>query len=80
MNPRVAEFFAGIGLVRHAVEQEDFRVVFANDIERSKASIYAANFDDAHFVLDDVGNVRAKVEEKQRKIVAFNRKLVLVIP
>jgi DNA (cytosine-5)-methyltransferase 1 len=60
MTPRVAEFFAGIGLVRHAVEQENFSVVFANDIERSKASIYAANFDDEHFVLDDVRRVRGR--------------------
>jgi DNA (cytosine-5)-methyltransferase 1 len=55
---RVAEFFAGIGLVRRAVEAEGFRVVFANDIEPSKASLYAANFDAAHFVLGDVRRVR----------------------
>lgn len=30
--PRVAEFFAGIGLVRMALEQEGCQVVFANDI------------------------------------------------
>ena len=28
-----AEFFAGIGLVRLALERHNFRVVFANDID-----------------------------------------------
>jgi len=56
--PRVAEFFAGIGLVRRAVEAEGFRVVFANDIEPSKAHLYAANFGVADFVLGDVRRVR----------------------
>ena len=52
--PRAAEFFAGIGLVRCALEQEGFEVVFANDIEPAKAHLYAANFDDAHFIVGDV--------------------------
>lgn len=53
----MAEFFAGIGLVRAAVEQADFEVVFANDIEPAKRSMYAANFDASHFVLGDVRKV-----------------------
>jgi len=57
---RVAEFFAGIGLVRRAVEQEGFRVVFANDIEPAKASLYSANFDAGHFVLGDVRRLRGR--------------------
>lgn len=50
----VAEFFAGIGLVRLALEQARFRVVFANDIDPDKHEIYAANFSDAHFSLGDI--------------------------
>jgi DNA (cytosine-5)-methyltransferase 1 len=56
-GPRVAEFFAGIGLVRQALEQVGFNVVFANDIEPVKALLYSANFDSSHFVLDDIRNV-----------------------
>lgn len=33
---RVAEFFAGIGLVRLALEQAGCRIVFANDIDEDK--------------------------------------------
>ncbi len=55
---RVAEFFAGIGLVRLALEEEGFSVAFANDIEPVKRDMYVANFGDQHFVLDDVRNVR----------------------
>jgi DNA (cytosine-5)-methyltransferase 1 len=55
---RVAEFFAGIGLVRLALEEEGFSVVFANDIEPVKRDLYITNFGDQHFVLDDVRNVR----------------------
>jgi DNA (cytosine-5)-methyltransferase 1 len=53
-TPRVAEFFAGIGLVRLALESEGFRVVFANDIERAKKTLYAANFPNDDFRLCDV--------------------------
>lgn len=54
---RVAEFFAGIGLVRLALESEGFSVVFANDIEPFKRDLYKANFTDRHFVLGDVRRV-----------------------
>jgi DNA (cytosine-5)-methyltransferase 1 len=55
---RAAEFFAGIGLVRLSIEQAGGEVVFANDIEPSKEALYAANFGNADFRLDDVRNVR----------------------
>lgn len=51
---RVAEFFAGAGLVRMAVEAAGCRVVFANDIDPVKQSIYAANFPADHFACQDV--------------------------
>lgn len=56
--PRVAEFFAGIGLVRRALENEGARVVFANDIDASKRDLYRANFDTSDFVLSDVTSLR----------------------
>ncbi len=55
--PRAAEFFAGIGLVRLALEDVGFSVVFANDIEVSKRDLYAANFEASHFICGDVRDV-----------------------
>jgi DNA (cytosine-5)-methyltransferase 1 len=56
-RPRAAEFFAGIGLVRRALECSGFSVVFANDIEAVKRDMYAANFDASDFVCGDVRTV-----------------------
>ncbi len=52
----VAEFFAGIGLMRLGLEQDGWNIVFANDIEPDKYQMYAANFPDApaHFVTEDI--------------------------
>ncbi|MBM4185633.1 MAG: DNA cytosine methyltransferase [Gemmatimonadetes bacterium] len=58
--PRAAEFFAGIGLVRAALERAGIEVVFANDIEASKRDMYAANFDTSDFVLGDVRDIRGE--------------------
>lgn len=55
--PRVAEFFAGVGLVRKALEQSGFRVVFANDIDQRKRDIYALNFDPTVYLRGDVRKV-----------------------
>ena len=49
----VAEFFAGIGLMRYAFERQGWRVAFANDIDRKKQQMYSAHFGDA-FELADV--------------------------
>jgi DNA (cytosine-5)-methyltransferase 1 len=54
-----AEFFAGIGLVRMALERANWKVVFANDIDPAKKEMYQANFGDDDFVLDDIRNIRA---------------------
>lgn len=54
---RAAEFFAGMGLVRSALEDAAFDVVFANDIEPVKHRLYAANFDDRDFHLGDVREI-----------------------
>ena len=56
---RAAEFFAGIGLVRLAAERAGWAVVFANDINPNKREMYAANFGDSDFVLDDIGRLSA---------------------
>lgn len=55
---RAAEFFAGIGLVRAALEPVGVEVVWANDMELAKKVVYAANHDVAHFHLGDVRAVR----------------------
>src|SRR4051812_12057474 len=49
---RALEFFAGIGLVRQALRQAGFDVVFANDIEPFKRDLYAANFGGAYGLVD----------------------------
>lgn len=43
-RPRAAEFFAGIGLVRLALERQGWDVVFANDIDPNKAEMYRHNW------------------------------------
>ncbi len=49
-----AEFFAGIGLVREAIEPLGWKCVYANDIARGKAEMYEARFGLRHFVVDDI--------------------------
>lgn len=57
----VAEFFAGIGLMRYALEGRGWQVTFANDIDPQKYEMYGDNFPDAqeHFSLDDVHELPA---------------------
>ena len=52
----VAEFFAGIGLMRMGLEQAGWNTVWANDIEEDKMKMYRGHFtdDEAHFHLGDV--------------------------
>jgi len=56
-QPRVAEFFAGIGLVGQALELEGCEVVFANDIDPVKHRLFAANYDDSVFSLGDIRDI-----------------------
>jgi DNA (cytosine-5)-methyltransferase 1 len=52
---RAAEFFAGIGLVRLALERKQWNVVFANDIDADKAEMYRANWPkDEHLCVQDI--------------------------
>ena len=51
---RAAEFFAGIGLVRLALERHGWQVTFANDIDPNKLEMYRANFGADDFKLGDI--------------------------
>ncbi len=51
---RFAEFFAGIGLVREAIEPLGWRCVFANDISPRKEEMYRRRFGDEDFRLGDI--------------------------
>ena len=57
----VAEFFAGIGLMRMGLEQAGWEVVWANDIDEDKFNMYRGNYadDEAHFHLGDVHQIPA---------------------
>ncbi len=52
----VAEFFAGIGLMRLGLEKAGWKVVFANDISEQKRAMYEFHFKDTkgHFLLGDI--------------------------
>lgn len=57
---RCAEFFAGIGLVRLALERHGWDVVFANDIDPKKAEIYRHNWPGCdHLVVGDIHALKA---------------------
>jgi len=52
-----AEFFAGIGLVRLALERHGWTVAFANDIDPAKHEMYKENFAADHFNLGDIHKI-----------------------
>lgn len=60
MERTFLEFFAGIGLVRVAVESCGWRPVFANDIDPGKYRMYADNFSDAsgRYLVADIRDLR----------------------
>jgi DNA (cytosine-5)-methyltransferase 1 len=57
----VAEFFAGIGLVRIGLESGNWRVIYANDIDEKKYQMYRDQFgeDSETFDLRDINDVNA---------------------
>lgn len=57
----VAEYFAGIGLIRLGLQDAGWRVVFANDISPKKYAMYRAAFPDVeeHFLLSNIFDVDA---------------------
>jgi hypothetical protein len=59
--PTAAEFFAGIGLVRLALEHQGWRVVFANDIDPDKAEMYRQNWPkNDHLNVADIHALKAE--------------------
>lgn len=56
----VAEFFAGIGLMRMGLERQGWSVKFANDIDSQKCSIYRDQFPDAadHLIQEDIHKLK----------------------
>ncbi len=52
----VAEYFAGIGLVRMGLEPLGWKVIFANDISAKKHEMYKAFFSDSkgHYLVNDI--------------------------
>lgn len=56
----VAEFFAGIGLMRMGLERAGWQVAFANDIDEDKCRMYRDHFGESkEFVLGDVHELDA---------------------
>lgn len=57
----VAEFFAGIGLMRMGLEEAGWKIVWANDIDEDKMNMYHGHFadDETHFHLGDIHNLAA---------------------
>jgi len=53
---RAVEFFAGMGLMRAGLERVGIKTVFANDIDETKAKLYADNWGRAEL---HVGDIRA---------------------
>ena len=55
----VAEYFAGIGLVRMGLRPHGWQVLFANDISQKKYEMYKTFFPDAewHYIIGDIFNV-----------------------
>ena len=51
---RFGEFFAGIGLVREAIEPLGWNCKFANDIAHQKAEMYTARFGKEHLLVRDI--------------------------
>jgi DNA (cytosine-5)-methyltransferase 1 len=59
-QPRFAEFFAGIGLMRIGLERAGWGIAFANDIDADKWAMYRDHFGDTgEFVLGDVHKLEA---------------------
>jgi DNA (cytosine-5)-methyltransferase 1 len=54
---KFAEFFAGIGLVREALEPLGWECAFSNDISGKKAEMFRARFGDRDLVVEDVADL-----------------------
>ena len=55
----IAEFFAGIGLMRIDLENAGWHIAFANDIDHDKWQMYVDDFGDTgEFVVDDIHKLK----------------------
>lgn len=59
-NPRAAEFFAGMGLMRAGLNRCSIDTVFANDVDETKASIYRDNWGDRELVVGDIRDLAGR--------------------
>jgi DNA (cytosine-5)-methyltransferase 1 len=58
-NLTVAEYFAGIGLMRLGLDQAGWQTTFANDIDEKKHRMYCDHFGDSpEFILDDIHAIK----------------------
>jgi DNA (cytosine-5)-methyltransferase 1 len=57
----IAEYFAGIGLVRMGLQPHGWKVAFANDISEKKYEMYKDFFSDAeeHYIVEDIFKIDA---------------------
>ena len=55
-----AEFFAGMGLMRAALDRCGIDTVFANDIDKHKASLYRENWGDGELRVCDIHELRGR--------------------
>lgn len=55
----IAEFFAGIGLMRIGLENAGWHIAFANDIDQDKWQMYKDHFGDTgEFIVDDIHKLK----------------------
>lgn len=61
LDKTVAEYFAGIGLMRVGLEKAGWTIALANDIDPTKYKLYHSHFQDTdnHFVLEDIHKLPA---------------------
>ena len=55
---RAAEFFAGMGLTRAALERCDIETVFANDVDKTKAALYRENWGSQELHIGDIRSLK----------------------
>jgi DNA (cytosine-5)-methyltransferase 1 len=59
-NKTVAEFFAGIGLMRIGLENAGWRIALANDIDPDKWEMYKDHFGDTgEFIVEDIHKLKS---------------------
>jgi DNA (cytosine-5)-methyltransferase 1 len=59
---RASEYFAGIGLVRMGLEENGWKIIYANDISEKKFEMYKGFYPETHdhYVIEDVFNLEAE--------------------